>query len=578
MPALTFAPLTAAQRDAWEDAQDLWGVRLHDARQAPDAAQPSFAWFSFPPSITIDPVLAARMGADVELATVFAHEIGHHVLAPSTRRNSLLINQQMARALSASSAGILVNPAAAAALAANLWCDLLINTKVIDLQRRRDPAAEPGMVRLWRILATPRPDPLFWVVLRASEELWGLPDGTICPATAPPAPPPSTYGTEVLAVADPALDARLLARSARLFATDPVRGALRFGLIAAPYLLAESDHRSGACGGDATAGPPSAAELADVLRDARLRELPIHPALEARGGGERGAAAEGAADDDPQAGGQGYGLAETLRLYATMPVTDVLTAWYTERSRPWVRPFRQPDEPPPQDLDTPGAVTLWEVDDDPALLDWPATVAASPWVIPGVTTRRREPISERPARPDAPVELDLYIDSSGSMPAPERDSPALLAGAILVQSVLAGGGRVQVTSFSGPGQVAGTAQPTANRTEAIAALLHFFRGGTTFPLDLLAARYDRLRPEVRRHLVVLSDEGLHSFFGRGQDDYAGVAAAVRSKCETATLILLDSRHSSAADAAAAGYDVEYLDSMADAPAACARLAERIRNG
>ncbi|BBZ66062.1 hypothetical protein MINS_14910 [Mycolicibacterium insubricum] len=570
---MTFAALNDTQRRAWEDAQALWGVRLHDARQAPAAGAPSFAWFSFPPSITIDPVLAARLGVDTELATVFAHEIGHHVLSPSTRRGSLLITQQMARALTASSVGTVTRLADNAALAANLWSDLLINTRVVDLQRRRNPGAEPGMVRLWRILYTQRPDPLFWVILRACEDLWGLPDGTLCPTEVPAAPPPRTDGTETIAVADPALDSRLLARAARSFANDPVRGALRFGLIAAPYLLATESESSTLstvpCAGDATADPPTAAELADVLRDPRLRELPVHPALESRGG-------IGASDEPP--GAQGYGLAETLQLYATMPVLDVLTAWYTDRARPWIRPFREPAGPAPQSCDVPGALAVWEVDDDPALLDWAATFAASPWVIPGVTTRRREAGEDEPQHRDEPVELDLYIDSSGSMPRPERDSSALLAGAILVQSVLAGGGRVRVTSFSGPGQVAGTPRPTANRSEAISALLHYFGHGTSFPLDLLANRYARPGGGVRRHLAVISDDGLASFFGEGQQEYAGVAAAVGTKCDTATLILLDARRSTAKTATAAGYDVEYLDSMADAPAACARLAERIRRG
>ncbi|WP_264027096.1 hypothetical protein [Mycolicibacterium insubricum] len=147
-----------------------------------------------------------------------------------------------------------------------------------------------------------------------------------------------------------------------------------------------------------------------------------------------------------------------------------------------------------------------------------------------------------------------------------------------MQSVLAGGGRVRVTSFSGPGQVAGTPRPTANRSEAISALLHYFGHGTSFPLDLLANRYARPGGGVRRHLAVISDDGLASFFGEGQQEYAGVAAAVGTKCDTATLILLDARRSTAKTATAAGYDVEYLDSMADAPAACARLAERIRRG
>ena len=56
---------------------------------------------------------------------------------------------------------------------------------------------------------------------------------------------------------------------------------------------------------------------------------------------------------------------------------------------------------------------------------------------------------------------------------------------------------------------------------------------------------------------------------------AQVAAQVRPKLTTATLVLLDSSRVVAPLADRAGYDVAYLPSMDDAPAVCARLAEVI---
>lgn len=566
---MTRIPLTDDQHRAWLEAQQLWGVQLHGAQAEPDAGAGSFAWFSFPPSITIDPVLAAATGADRELATVFAHEIGHHVLAPSTRRTSLAMTHQLARALTASSATPVPRLAAIAALASNLWSDLLINSRVVDLQRRSDPHREPGMIRLWRILRSESNDPLFWVILRACEELWGLPDGSIC-ATRPPGLAQLAVHDSPIAVADPITDAPLLAQTARTFADDPVRGALRFGMIAAPYLLAGHLAPSG-CGGDETGTAPTAAELGEVLRDPRLAEEPVHPAVGTLADARKSAPGTGVPSSG---GGQGYGLAETLTLYSSVPEQTVLTAWYLDRARPYVRPYRQPDTGA-DTTDLVGAMELWELGDDLADIDWPQTLVASPHVVPGITTRRRGVVAEDAQHVLAPVELDLYIDSSGSMPHPTRDSPALLAGTILIASTLAGGGRVRVTSFSGPTQVAGTPRMTANRTEAMSALLTFFAGGTTFPLDLLAARYRAATAGARRHLVVLSDEGLESFFGSKQPGLEHVAIEVRPLLDTATLVLLDPRRSTADAAAAAGYDVEYLDSIEDAPAACAALARRI---
>lgn len=160
------------------------------------------------------------------------------------------------------------------------------------------------------------------------------------------------------------------------------------------------------------------------------------------------------------------------------------------------------------------------------------------------------------------------------MPSPRSGSAALVAGTILVLSVLRGGGRVRITSFSGPGQVAGGARPTRDRAEALRDLTAYFGGGTTFPLDLLASRYRgaRLDPAVRRHLVVLSDDGLASMFGEGQPQLSGVAAGVRSVLDTATLVVLGARASMTGQAEAAGYDVRALPGVEDAPRLCADLA------
>ena len=140
---------------------------------------------------------------------------------------------------------------------------------------------------------------------------------------------------------------------------------------------------------------------------------------------------------------------------------------------------------------------------------------------------------------------------------------------------------MQVTTFSGPGEVAGTDGFTRDRAAAAGALLHYFGDGTTFPLDLLARRYARVaRPSdhVRRHLVVLSDDGLSSMFGAGQETYSDVAARIRPTLTTATLVLAARPGEVQRLAEAAGYRVDYIPTMAEAPQACARLAVEIAGG
>lgn len=602
---------------AWRAALDLWGVQLHPPNMVRDSATGTFAWFSFPPSISIDLDELTRQGAEHHLTSVFAHEIGHHVLSPSTRIVSFKLMQQMARAIVASDPRRAIPVTSTARHLSNLWSDLLINDRVVRMQRRRYPGTEPDMITLWRTLTAREPvsNAAWWVLMRAYELLWSLPSNTLCP-NAPPSIPEAVHedvrarqhvdpatldvsmvredlqekerahrvaAMRVRAIQDelllsqpvqPVADAEYVAQAIRTFGADPVGGALTFGMVLVPYLVLESMIADGAAlpdGGCAEQGgtPATAAELAQVLADPRLDEPPVHPAASAVGG---------SAPD--QAPGQSYGVAQTLALFDGSDPNAVMLAWYEAQARPWIRPLRQSGRGVAEH-GIPGPLEMWELGDDATELDWPATLAVNPIVVPGVTTRRRTQLPDDPTPTTEAVTLDLYIDSSASMPRPERGSPAVLAGMILALSVLKGGGRVRVTSWAGRGQVAGDSVYTRDRSEIIRQLTTFFSGGTVFPLDLLAHRYPSGGHEFPgggdelRHLVVLSDDGLMSLFGAGQEEYAGVAAAVRRQLDTATLLVQDRSRSVAAPAAAAGFDVDYLDNMSDAPAVCARVAARI---
>lgn len=612
-------PLSTAQRDAWVSAQALWGVSLHDAQAHPHAHQGTFAWFSFPPQVWFDLDDESARGLDAFLESIFAHEIGHHVLSPSTRQDSLKIRHQMARALTASGSSSR-RVADLAGWCSNVWSDMLVNVRVAELQRLRDQAdagagsaaPEPEMIRMWRVLSSrSTPSRLWWVVLRAYEIVWSRPPGTLCVAPPPAAPVPPVPDVRVrvgrefdpsdasvaakkaalakaeaerqalqialdrLTTTDPELDAGLLADAVRTFGADPVSGALRFGMIAAAYFVEEERAHGEAgddlgtvlCGGPLGEGPATPGELVSVLADARLRERPEHPAAQ---GIDDGPAASDAA-------GQGYDAARTLSLYGASDPAAVLSAWYQAEARPWVKPLVQVSRTPVVSDDSiPGALEEWSVGDDLGDVDWMASLSRSLTVVPGVTTLRRDVVPDAPPPARESVQLDLYIDSSGSMPSPSRGSAAVLAGTILMLSVLQGGGRIRVTSFSGPGQVAGMTGFTRDRTQAFASLTTFFGGGTTFPLDLYASRYRAARRsvDVRRHVVVLSDDGLHSLFGEGQPGLAHVAGDVRRRLDSATLIVEDSRRSIEQEAGEAGYDVLYVDTMADAPQACVELAHR----
>lgn len=605
-PRVKTAALEGDVRRAWESAQELWGVHMHDAELRPGAGTThgAPAWFRFPPAIVVDPRMVAELGGAGEMESVFAHELGHHALAPGTRLDSLKIRHQLARTLVAAGASSVRDDDVA--MLSNLWTDLLVNARVALLQRRRDGAGEPGIVRLSRALYRASRDTggrLWWVYLRTYELLWNLPAGTLCAVDAPPAPPPraatehrdkeksrgSYRGREdrmrearaeaeqaALELAEatitrPGLDADTLAELVRTFAGDAVSGALRFGVLMAPYVVAErasgASMPGGACSADEA--PPGAAELGRVLADRRL-QAPL-PVPTGRGPGTARSAGNGS--------GQALGIAETLELYAGADQDAVIAAWYRSEAARWVRPFTQRAPSTPAE-ELPGPVETWETGDDLADLDWPATLRAGGVIVPGITTRRRSFLADEPVPREASITLDLYIDSSGSMPNPRSGSPAVLAGTILALSILRGGGRVRVASFSGPGQVAGSEEFTRDPVRVVRDLALFFGGGTTFPLDLLerrAAGRGSASAEDRRHLVVLSDDGLVSMFGAGDPDRAGVAAQVRSTLSTGTLVVLDRSRQVEPLARAAGYETVYLETMDDAPTACATLAE-VLNG
>ncbi|AZG46457.1 VWA domain-containing protein [Gordonia insulae] len=591
---------------AWREALRLWNISLHApaVRDGDGARIGSFAWFSFPPAVHIDLTRASEVGAADHLESVFAHEIGHHVLAPSTRINQLKITHQMARSLTAGGVAA-ADVGDRARLLANLWCDIVINDRVVAMQRR---CGRHGMIELWRTLtATTRSGPsgpsamidvMWWVIHRGYELLWSLPAGELCPPAPPPVEPPrgETDGTsggglrpgspgnrsaadlraELARITQvfPIADAQMLADLARSYATDPIGGALPCSMLLAPYLIDERDLDPGRSCGGVSMTAATAAELEEVLGDARMSEEPWHPGIgrvpSAAGltGRSSGRTATGA--------GQGYGLAETLALYAGSPPDAVVSAWYQTRARVAVRPLRQRLRKPEQVDTIPGPDELWEIGDDLTDIDWPTTLARGTDVIAGVTTRRRSLLADEPDRTEQPVELDLYIDSSGSMPQPATESPAVLAGTIVALSVLSAGGHVRVTSFSGRALVSGTHGYTRNTVSVMAALTTYHGHGTVFPLDLLARRHPPRAENISTtHLLVLSDDGLESMFGRGQEQYAEVAAETRTRLATGTLVIIGAGRSVDEKADAAGYRVVHVDSIDQTPAVCARIAAGI---
>ena len=545
-------PLPAMAEAMWPRAQRVWSpiTRLHRPTLLEKSSKDALAWIDLRTmSVHVNlrratPLMgttAARSAGPEELVlALLAHEVGHYVLAPGDMATAARIHMRVRSAL--------IDCDEQVGMVANLWCDLLIND---ELQRHRgvsmislleaveavEAVEAAGAVSERRVRQETEshgreiPDasgPQWWpTYLRCYEIAWELAPGTL-----------HRQGVAR------ETEARLMARLARVYASAPVQGAAGFAALLRPMIMDEDLQqkrsqrlrmsgrgRSGRdCGGVTGAG-----ELpVSVIGDTDLLKPVIHPAQDPLVLGADPAdplaprAPEDSQNNNDGAALQGAGsrsqdiqpadLSAVARsLGVDMPALEIASRYYQESAAPYLvrlPPVRRAgrDDPLMGNLET------WETGEDLADIDWSATMAASPWVVPGVTTRRRH--FERDPGEDqhmVPTNLDLYLDSSGSMPDPAvRLSPVALAGAILALSALRSGARVQATTWSGPEQIAGTDGFTQDAQEVLAAIVAHFGGSTSFPLGILSRTHLAARADgagrAPCHIAVVSDDGVVSMF------------------------------------------------------------------
>lgn len=540
---------------AWPAALECWGPSLRLAAPvfltdlSPPGSDSSFAWFDLSEvRATIDLRVVVSLGIDDVPLPVLAHEIGHHVLAPADATGRARIVERCRRGL--------VDRPEHASLMSNLWTDLLINDRLhrrhgLDLtapyvasrRRSEDAAAPAGPTPQSPPLGASGHDPasFFDVYLRTYELLWSLARATLVTK-------PRDEELE--------LDARLLARHARVFARDAVGGAAGFAALMRRWLPERDSDGAGRIAGPCHVSDDGRS-APDVAEDDALADPVVHPALDPRvnpqaptGVADEGPAADVSITPSPADGtGQGFGPSDLAELYTALLLgRDAAVDWYAARARRHLVPFPTEVDPLTSEPELQGLET-WQLGDDISDIDWLGTATRSATVLPGLTTQRRVVERAEADEPnERPVDLDLYVDSSGSMPNPRGlVSPAVLGGAVLVLSALRVGARVRVTSWSSPGQVSSNGEFSRDREAAMAALLTYHGGGTSFPLAQLAAAHrvtsgaSRSGPlESRKcHIAVISDDGVSSLFGQGQPaELAGAAhRALEHAAGGGTLVL-----------------------------------------
>ena len=506
-------------REAWPVALAAWSrfTRLQDPRlcqsrveSSAEGLTGSFAMIRLADQrVVIDLEEVARLGLDDYAVEILAHEIGHHVLAPATATDHARLLARIRRALPTLEAQ--------APMVANLYTDLLINDR---LQRQ----CGLRMTDIYRCLAGIGTDagvrPVWTLYMGIYEQLWQQPAGSLGGS-----------------VDDDALrgDAWLGARVIRVYAGDWLDGATRFATLLLPYLVQQmSDPRLDALMDTRNAGNGSNPAGLDRIEDDELAPV-THPALDPNITGEAptdeplGAPGSGSPGGEAtsQATGQArepFEYGEILRAAGLgLDDHDMAVRYYRERALPHLIRFPVRQQPQAMELQQEG-LEPWDAGDPLDAVDWMQSVLQSPKVIPGLTTVQRT-YGEEPGNDPAvePIDLDLYVDSSGSMPNPQIHTSYLaLAGAVIALSALRAGARVQVTLWSGKHQQIHTDGFVRTEDAILRVLTGFFGGATAFPIHRMRDTYARRTPQDRAvHILHLSDDGITTMFERDERGNSG---------------------------------------------------------
>lgn len=527
--------LKAAWSGAWPAALAAWSkfARLREpvwclssADAAAQGLTSSFAMIRFADQVVvINLELVKQLKLEAFALQVLAHEIGHHILAPANLDDHARCIARMRWALPTLEAH--------APMIANLYTDLLINDR---LHRGAGISQTP----VFQALPRESVSRLWALYMRTYEVLWSLQKATLANAGA--------LDDRVEG------DAQLAARLVRAYAGDWVEGSGRFAALCLPYLLEDQsaqpqinalmDTRAAGVGG-------LPAGLVDI--EDGEREGAIHPALDPAlsDGDDTAGTGPGAPPDtptqpQPSAGGQRREPFQFGELLKAMGVTldnhDIAARYYRERALPYL--IKYPTRVVPETAEPqPEGYEPWDIGQPLDQADWLQTAINSPRVVPGLTTVQRVYGTTEGTQPERrALYLDLYVDSSGSMPNPQVTTSFLtLAGAIICLSALRAGARVQATLWSGKSQHVKTDGFVRDEREILRILTGFYGGGTQFPIHVMRDTYASRGPtDAPVHVLIISDDGVTTLFGqdeRGNQGWDVARASLKRARGGGTMVL-----------------------------------------
>lgn len=436
---------------------------------------------------------------------ILAHEIGHHVYAPANMKQQLQLLSCIHQSLPGAEQH--------SAFVANLFSDLLINH---HLQRHTQCRLDKVYQTLNK--QSQSSSPLWELYMGIYEQLWQLPATTL---------------TQKKLTDAQQGDAILGSRIIKVYGKNWLTGSSRFAMLMLPY-LEETNQESPLHVLIDTLGAGENYKGGGIINLPTVS--PIHPNSDDKLNSQStGAAGKTHSTAAPSNEPQGQCI-EPLTYQAVMAAAgtklnqqEIVVQYYRDLVQPYLLPFPKKIQPAPSDTLFAGH-EQWEIGDDPTELDWVSTAFYGKPTIPGITTRKilYEPSTDNDTPKMLPFDLDLYVDSSGSMPNPAIQlSYPTLAGVLLCVSALRAGAKVKVTLWSSADQCTSTDGFIDDEQKILAVLTGYFGGATAFPLHVLRDTYAQPR-ERPTQIVVLSDDGVDTLY---QNDEQGNSGA--SICATA---------------------------------------------
>lgn len=504
-------PEAAAIAAAWERALDLWSANVTlspPTRWRPDPAAPPgqgepLAYIDMVTrQVVVNLEELASVGASHALRAVLAHEVGHHIRFPHTLGFAASLELLEKRLI----------PGLGQSLT-NLFFDLQVNEVV-----GRTWAEELADVyRGFAKKPDAKPDALFVFYLSVYEELWGLEAGDLSSATSCRKAEKKYPGLRA--------EARIFAQTFWAL-DDPTLQFVYFCSIVQRYI--EGD-------GKGAGVPPLGADVPRPGLDDYAGALYGGAAIE-RALAE--AKARGWIEEGDGERGVGDALADIARVSAGRPGNEAREFQQALVGRHYKRLvdehiFEVPPATtgPAPDAFLPTTVTEWEPGDDVRSIDWTQSVLLS-GELAGVRPMRRELLPDEPHGEGTGLPaVEIYLDTSGSMPSPLAAVNAMtLAAQILSAAAIRKGGKVRgVVYSSGPPLVSPW---MADEETARNFLLNYAGGGTDYPFALLRAHTDG-RPEAVR--VIVSDADFLSNM-RGKAAPAALAHAVERSARVVVLL------------------------------------------